>query len=91
MKRCLAERRVESSKDFMLFTRLRFPYAQFPCASLTGDLLFHPFWQAVSRLERMEFKVNVANALTLVVGDEASETAKFVSMFDSFFDILNWS
>ena len=41
-----------------LFTRLRFPYAQLPCSSLTGDLLFHPFWQAVSRLERMEFKVN---------------------------------
>ena len=40
-----------------VFTRLRFPYAQFPCASLTGYLLFHPFWQAVSRLERMEFKV----------------------------------
>jgi len=40
-----------------LFTRLRLPYAQFPCASVTGDLPFHPFWHAVSRLERMEFKV----------------------------------
>ena len=36
-----------------LFTRLRFPYAQFPCSSLTSDLLFHPFWQAVARLERI--------------------------------------
>lgn len=34
-----------------LFTRLRFPYAQFPCASVKGDLLFHPFWQAVFKLE----------------------------------------
>ena len=42
-----------------LFTPLRFPYAQFPCATVTGDLLFHPFWQAVFRLERMEFKVHV--------------------------------
>lgn len=42
-----------------LFTPLRFPYAQFPCSSLTGDLLFHPFWQAVFRLERMGFKVHV--------------------------------
>ena len=42
-----------------LFTLLRFPYAQFPCTTVTGDLLFHPFWQAVFRLERMEFKVHV--------------------------------
>ena len=42
-----------------LFTPLRFAYAQFPCNSLTGDLLFHPFWQAVFRLERMGFKVCV--------------------------------
>lgn len=40
-----------------LFTPLRFPYAQFPCTSVTGDLLFHPFWQVIFRLERMEFKV----------------------------------
>ena len=40
-----------------IFTKLRFPYAQFPCASVTGDLLYHPFWMAVLRLERMEFKV----------------------------------
>ena len=37
-----------------LFTPFRFPYAQFPCANLTGDLLFHPFWQAVFQLERMD-------------------------------------
>ena len=40
-----------------LFTPLRFPYAQFPSSTVTGDLLFHPFWQAVFRLERMGFKV----------------------------------
>lgn len=40
-----------------LFTPLRFPYAQFPCASVTGDLLYHPFWQAVFRLGWMELKV----------------------------------
>ena len=40
-----------------IFTRLRFPYAQFPCASVTGDLLYQPFWEAIGRLERMEFKV----------------------------------
>lgn len=31
----------------------------------------------------------VSNALVLVGGDEAIETAKFVSMFDNFFDLLN--
>ena len=41
-----------------LFTALRFPYAQFPCASVTGDLLFEPFWHAVYRLERMGLKVS---------------------------------
>ena len=40
-----------------LFTRLQFPYAQFPCTSVTGDLLFDPFWEAVSRLERCGLKV----------------------------------
>ena len=34
---------------------------------------------------------SVAKALLLVVGDEATETAEFVSKFDSFFDILNVS
>lgn len=41
-----------------LFTTLRFPYAQFPCARMTGDLLFQPFWEAVYRLERMGIKVS---------------------------------
>ena len=40
-----------------LFTPLRFAYAQFPCANITGGLLFHPFWQAVFHLEKMGLKV----------------------------------
>ncbi len=40
-----------------LFSKLRFPYAQFPCLAVTGELLFTPFWKAVFRLERLELKV----------------------------------
>jgi len=36
---------------------LEFPYAQFPCATLTGEQRFLPFWEAASRLERCGFKV----------------------------------
>ena len=35
-----------------LFSSLQFPYAQFPCLNLTGDLIFDVFWEAVERLER---------------------------------------
>ena len=40
-----------------LFTRLQFPYAQFSCASVSGDLLYDPFWEAVCWLERLGLKV----------------------------------
>lgn len=40
-----------------LFSSLEFPYAQFPCTTLTGEQIFVPFWEAVSRLERCGFKV----------------------------------
>jgi len=30
-----------------LFSSLQFTYAQFPCAELTGELLYDPFWEAV--------------------------------------------
>ena len=40
-----------------LFSRLDFPYAQFPCTAVSGDQLFKPFWEAVCRLERCGFKV----------------------------------
>ncbi len=45
-----------------LFRKLEFPYAQFPCTSVSGDLLFDPFWEAVNRLERCDFKVLAATA-----------------------------
>ncbi len=31
------------AKTMMVFTVRGLPYVQFPCASLTGDLLFDPF------------------------------------------------
>ena len=40
-----------------LFSPLKYPYAHFLCSSVTGDLLFNPFWEAVFRLERMGLKV----------------------------------
>ena len=36
-----------------LFTQLQFPYAQFLCKTISGDLLYDPFWEAVSRIERL--------------------------------------
>ena len=45
-------------RGLFMFTPLRFAYVQFPCYKVTGDLLFHPFWQAVYRLERMGLKVS---------------------------------
>lgn len=38
-----------------LFTPLRLPFAQFPCAGPSGDLLFGPFWVGVLQLERIGF------------------------------------
>ena len=40
-----------------LFQKLNYPYAQFACSNLTGDLLFNPVWEAISRLERSGFHV----------------------------------
>ena len=45
-----------------LLSNLEYPYAQFPCASLTGEQMFLPFWDAVSRLERCGFKVLAVTA-----------------------------
>ena len=53
---------AKSMMTFMvrgLFTTLQFPYSQFPCANVSGELLFDPFWEAVYRLERCGFKVCV--------------------------------
>ena len=40
-----------------LFGNLQFPYAQFPCADLSGEHMYDPFWEAVGRLERCGFHV----------------------------------
>ena len=36
-----------------LFTPLKFPYVQFPCVYVSGDMFFDPFWKAVNCLERI--------------------------------------
>ena len=40
-----------------LFSGLQFPYAQFACLSITAVQMFHVFWKAVARLERIGLKV----------------------------------
>lgn len=40
-----------------IFTKLLFPYAQFPCCALSGDQIYQPFWEAVSRIELCGLKV----------------------------------
>lgn len=40
-----------------VFTKLQFPYAQFPCTALSAADMFEPFWQAVGRLEFCGLKV----------------------------------
>ena len=40
-----------------LFSNLVFPYAQFACCNLSGNLLVDPVWEAVSRLERQGLRV----------------------------------
>ena len=40
-----------------LFSKLKYPYAQFPTHSIKSDELFDPFWESVCRLERLGFKV----------------------------------
>lgn len=40
-----------------LFYKFNFPYAQFACDTLSGNLLMDPIWGAIFRLERMGFCV----------------------------------
>ena len=40
-----------------LFSKLNFPYVQFAVASLSGDLMVDPVWEAISRLERQGIRV----------------------------------
>ena len=44
-----------------LFDKLHFVFAQFPCSSITGDLLYDPLWEAVCRAERFGLKVCLQN------------------------------
>lgn len=41
-----------------LFNKLQFPYVQFPALTLTGDLMYDPFWEAVGRIEKCGLKVS---------------------------------
>ena len=47
------------AKTMLVFMvkRINYPYAQFACANLSANLLFDPVWEAISRLERLGFKV----------------------------------
>ena len=45
-----------------LFSSLEFPYAQFPLATTTGDLMFSLLWEAISRLELCGAKVQAVTA-----------------------------
>ena len=38
-----------------LLHKFDYPYAQFACGNLSGDLIFDPIWEAVARLERRGF------------------------------------
>ena len=40
-----------------LFYNFNFPYVQFACNTLSGDILMEPLWEAVFRLERMGLAV----------------------------------
>ena len=54
-----------------LFSKLEFVYAQFPCSSLSADLLYPLIWGCVKRLESYGFKVMALTA------DGASCNRKF--------------
>ena len=63
-EKCLNEDTCPTVANSMLvfmvcsfFTQMKYPYVQFPCANVSGDLLFAPIWEAVFRLERCGFKV----------------------------------
>ena len=51
---------ANSMMVIMVKSQLQFPYVQFPCTNVKGDLLFYPFWQTIFRLERMGFKVGIS-------------------------------
>ena len=57
-----------------LFTKLQYPYAQFPARNLTGHELFDLFWESVFRLERCGLKV------VGVTFDGAKPNLRFVAL-----------
>ena len=60
-----------------LFAKLEYPYAQFPCSSLSADLIFPLVWDCVKRLESLGFYVMALTA------DGASCNRKFFKMHSS--------
>ena len=46
-----------------IFTRLEFPYAHFPCSSLTAEFLYPIVWDAIRRLEALGLKVLVLRVM----------------------------
>lgn len=66
-----------------LFSKLEFAYAQFPCSSLSADLIFPLVWDCVKRLESCGFKVLALTA------DGASCNRKFFKMHQSIHKTLN--
>lgn len=50
-----------------LFSSLQFPYAQFACADITGEMLYDPFWEAVRRIEACGLKVATFHCNSLVL------------------------
>ena len=57
-----------------IFSKLEFPYVQFPCASTSGDVVFPLVWECIKRLEACGLKVIATTA------DGASANRKFFKM-----------
>ena len=63
-----------------IFTSFQYIYAQFPCSTLTGDLIFDPFWESIFRLERMGFKVTAwLFCITVVTFTSTSDTKHYTN------------
>ena len=59
-----------------LFSHMEFPYVQFPCDKVSGDLLFQPFWETVRHLEFLGLRV------IAVTADGASTNRRFFRLHD---------
>ena len=67
-----------------LFSSLEFPYAQFPVASASGEVIFPIVWHCIEHLEMIGFKV------LAVVCDGASPNRKFFKMHGTCSDKLTY-